>query len=190
MFSTKLWILLGIFREIRGNFDYIWSSVAPVILTINITMNIDDVVQGDLQELWRDGGKAWRDSRWDEGAGRAAKVETPVYYWPLTSSTDLLIQVCFSISQRALFTPLMHCTVLTPIFKTIPPSFYLMTVFYGHNWHLIIHHFQPHPTPHLLTWWLGRYLQTCMKETVPALMKRIAIATQRVGLTITVALET
>ena len=103
---------------------------------------------------------------------------------------DTLIQVCFSISQRALFTPLMHCTVLTPIFKTIPPYFYLMTVFYGHNWHLIIHHFQPHPTPHLLTWWLGRYLQTCMKETVPALMKRIAIATQRVGLTITVALET
>ena len=27
---------------------------------------------------------------------------------------------------------------------------------------------------------LQRYLQTCMKETVPALMKRISIATQRV----------
>ena len=27
---------------------------------------------------------------------------------------------------------------------------------------------------------LQRYLQTCMKETVPALMKRINIATQRV----------
>ena len=34
---------------------------------------------------------------------------------------------------------------------------------------------------HRLTWCLARYLQTCMKETVPALMKRIAIATQRVG---------
>ena len=27
---------------------------------------------------------------------------------------------------------------------------------------------------------LQRYLQTCMKETVPSLMKRISIATQRV----------
>ena len=105
----------------------------------------DNVVQRDLQELWRDGWKAWRDSRRDKGARWVAKV------------------------QHYLRSP--HC-----------PDFLRILVLYFST-------FTPFPSLFSTSFSLtcNRYLQTCMKETVPALMKRIAIATQRVGHSIIMA---